>query len=337
MKAPLFWYQSKQNFLSKILKPIGQLIYFFGKKRFDKADPYKGQTPVICIGNVTAGGTGKTPTAIYLANKIKELQLKPVFVTKGYGGILKGPIIITDQHSFEDTGDEAQLLKCYAPTIIAKNRVDGVCFADQINNYDVVILDDALQNHPSLNGRNNKKRFTIMTVDRMRGFGNGALIPAGPLREPLIEAFNKVDCCIIIGAPEYALPKELSEHKIKTLHAYREPLIQGQDFVGQKVIAFAGIGNPNQFFNMLQNLGCEIIRKEAFGDHYKFPNQIIERLIKEAEANNAILVTTEKDMVRITPKYYPYLRPFLTHLKLSDEDENFLYHNLEKLLLKTEE
>lgn len=331
MKAPDFWYKPAKNLLAKLLSPIGLLIYHFGKKRFKNISGYNGKTPIICIGNATAGGTGKTPTAIYIARKIKEMQLKPVFVTKGYGGTLTGPVFAEDQYSYKETGDEAQLLKCHAPTIIAKDRIAGVTLANQ-KNYDVIILDDGLQNHPSLYNKSYGKRLTLMTVDRMRGFGNKALIPAGPLREPLESAFKKTDAFIVLGDNKYPLPDSLKETEKPVCHAIREPLIHGEEFSGQKVIAFAGIGNPEQFFKMLEKLGCDLIQKEAFPDHYAFPSQIIKRLMRDAEKNDALLVTTEKDMVRIDPCYYAYMRPFLTNIVLSDQDENILCTHIEKLL-----
>ena len=254
MKALISGIKKKRTPLSYILSPIGWLIYKIGKKiGLKNSPPYKGKTPIICIGNATAGGTGKTPTAIFIANKIKEMHLKPVFVTKGYGGSMEGPSFIDNTHNHKRTGDEAQLLKCHAPTIVAKDRVAGATLADQ-HNFDVIILDDGLQTTLSLYNKSYGNRFVIMTIDRMRGFGNEALVPAGPLREPLSSAYAKTDYAIIIGNSEIPVSETLKTQNTPILYAIREPLIHGEEFKGQNIIAFAGIGNPDQFFNMLKKL-----------------------------------------------------------------------------------
>ncbi|MEM6603692.1 MAG: tetraacyldisaccharide 4'-kinase, partial [Pseudomonadota bacterium] len=313
-----FWYSAKRSFLSYILQPIASVIFFFGRRRFRNKEAYYGKTPIICIGNATVGGTGKTPTAIYVAKILLSSGCKVIFLTKGYGGTLEGPELLTEEHNFKDTGDEPQILKSYAPVIVSKDRVAGANYADKLG-YDVIIMDDGLQNHPSFYS-DAKRSFGILIVDRQRGFGNGALIPAGPLREPYQTAINKVQSIFLIGAPEHPIPQPLQNCAKPVFFARKDTLKHGIDFSGERVIAFAAIGNPDQFFDMLEAAGCHILHKEVFPDHHIFSDRIIKRLIDMAEKEGAILVTTEKDMTRINPEFYPYLRPFLIEISLSDAD-----------------
>lgn len=323
--TPSFWYQRSKSFLSYLLLPFSYLYYHIGKWRFYKKEPYKGKIPIICIGNVTAGGTGKTPMAIFMAQFLMEKGYKPVFVTKGYGGTLTGPLFLNN-HTYQETGDEARLLKNYADVIISKNRVAGCMLADQ-SSYDVIILDDGLQNHPSLH-----KNICIMMLDRMRGFGNHALIPSGPLREPIDKALQKTNIIVTTGDIEHALPKKLNSIKIPILNARRTLLSQGDSIKGQEVIAFAGIGNPEQFFNMLTNKGADLLETHIFPDHQPYSERIIQRLIKQAQNKNAILVTTEKDMVRIPEQYYSMIYPILAPLNFCDEDLDILDKIIEEIL-----
>ena len=162
MKAPDFWYSHQTTWFSCILRPLGALLYKINQRRFKCKKGYNGKTPLICIGNATVGGTGKTPTAIHIAQIFLQRGKKVIFVTRGYGGTITEPTLITQHHSFKETGDEAQLLFAHAPVVIAKDRVAGAEYADKLQ-ADIIILDDGMQNHPSLH-----KDIVIMTVDGMR-------------------------------------------------------------------------------------------------------------------------------------------------------------------------
>lgn len=319
MQAPKFWFDSRPSFFSFLLTPLSCLIYYLGKCRFKNISGYKGKTPVICVGNATVGGTGKTPTAILTAQILIAHGYRPVFLTRGYKGTLDNPTVIDDTHTYIQTGDEAQILKCTAPVIVAKNRVAGAILADCLG-YDVMILDDGLQNHPCF-FEDSDKNLKILVVDRKTGFGNGSMIPAGLLREPVRCAIQKASLIFVTGSPDYKMPVPL-EHIDKPLFsAIKKSVMHGDDLSGQNIVAFAGLGNNQQFFDMLTAMGGRLVQTESFSDHAPYNDAMIKRLIADAGRYDAILMTTEKDMVRINPVYYPYIRPFLITLSLCDADK----------------
>lgn len=326
MKAPDFWYQDHPTWLACALRPLGALLYHINQRRFKHKKGYSGKTPLICIGNATVGGTGKTPIAIHIAQIFLQRGKKVVFLTRGYGGTIEKPTLVTEHHSFKETGDEAQLLSLYAPVVIAKDRVAGADYVDTLG-ADVIILDDGMQNHPSLHAG-----IVIMTVDGMRRFGNRCLLPAGPLREPISSAIDKANI-VIVTSNRPVLLEELEQANCPVLTARREMIQHGADIERQRVIAFAGIGNPDQFFELLRTAGAKIVHTEAFPDHYIFDNRILDRLVKYATQEDAILVTTEKDMVRIDKHYYPYLTPIMTKLSFPFEDEEALVALLESVMV----
>lgn len=313
MHPPKFWYFSKPTLTAFLLRPLAWLLYRCGKIRFWGKKPYIGKTPIICVGNITVGGNGKTPTCLYIADILMQMGYRPVFLTRGYGGSLKTATLITDQHTWQETGDEAQLLAFKAPVIVARDRVAGAELADSLG-YDVIIMDDGLQNHPCFSARQSN-RLPILVLDTERLFGNKHLIPAGALREPIHTALAKVKLIMAIGKTPLSDKVSLPEN-LPIFHATKEPLMGGHDLTGQKVIAFAGLGNNQQFFKMLVSAGAEIVKTYDFPDHYVYSDAILKRMIKEAESQDAVLITTEKDMIRIPKAYYPYLRPFLIRLHM---------------------
>lgn len=330
MKNPEFWYDCTKPWLEKILSPLSYLWKMGGKIRFIGKKPYIGSMPIIVIGNVTTGGTGKTPTAIFIANLFKDMGKNPVFITRGYGGSLKDPTMINDSLSYEETGDEPQILNYHAPVIVAKNRVEGVELAEK-NGFDVVILDDGLQNHPCFYTPPTNF-FNILVCDAKRGFGNGRIMPAGPLREEIETALKKVEIIFIIG-DSYKEPPNILKTSDKILvQASKRPLLHGQSYKEQKIIAFAGLGNPDQFFEMLEKQGGIVLEKHIFPDHYPYTNSIIERLINDAQRSDALLVTTEKDMIRIDKKYYPYISPFLIDLFVDEKDKSLIIQKLRSFI-----
>jgi tetraacyldisaccharide 4'-kinase len=332
MKAPAFWYQHKLPFYGHLLRPLSWLLYFVGRIRFYRKPAYTGRTPVICVGNATIGGNGKTPTCIYLAKLCQHLGYRPLFLSRGYGGRLTEPTLVNDTHSWQDTGDEVQLLKNYAPVIIARNRVAGANYAESLG-YDVIIMDDGLQNHPCFSAHN-PSRLPLLIVDKQRLWGNGYLIPAGPLREPCETALEKAKAVIAIGTGEIK-SDILSKAQKPLLSAVKDPVVQGQDLQGQRVILFAGLGHNQQFFDMVRQQQAVIVESYDFPDHHVYTDVLLKRLVKQAMAENALLVTTEKDMIRIPAAYYPYIHPFMIRLVFSKEDEmlleqqvaDFLSHN----------
>ena len=332
MQNPKFWYPKNSSsllilLLKYILLPFGWLIYGISKFRFIGKPAYKGKIPIICIGNATVGGTGKTPTAILIASLAVSLGLKPAFLTKGYGGKIINPYRVQTTDKAHKTGDEALILANHAACFIAKNRIEGANYIDNLQEFNLIITDDGLQNHPSL-----YQQCAILTIDTSRLFGNECLMPAGPLREPITKAINKADYIFMIGHNKTEnIPDILKQTNKNIIHAYKKVLIQGIDLSGENVIVFSGLGNNKQFISMVKNMNAHIIHAEEFPDHFQYDNRIIDRLIKKAHQEAALLITTEKDMVKISPCYYPYLIPLLITLDICDDDKNLLCNMIKKL------
>ena len=329
MQNPKFWYSdnSLSRLLAKTLSPVGWLIYGLSKFRFLGTAGYNGKTPIICIGNATVGGTGKTPTAILMANLAVSQGLKPAFLTRGYGGTIIKPYRVQATDNAQKTGDEALILMNHAPCFIAKNRVLGADYIDKLNEFDMIITDDGLQNHPSLH-----KNCVILTVDASRFFGNNMLMPAGALREPVQSAINKADYIMLIGQKAIDnIPAIIRQSEKKTIYAYKKPLVHGVNLLGENVIVFSGLGNNTQFIQTIKNTGANIIATHEFSDHFVYDNRIIERLVKTAQQEAALLVTTEKDMVKIDSKYYSYIVPFLITLDICDDDKDMLCDIITKM------
>ena len=290
MKTPGFWFRPP-GLLAKLLTPLGAVYYGISRRR--RAVPATTTTPLVVVGNVVAGGAGKTPVVIALTRLLQQRGVKVHLIAKGYGGRLKGPLQVQQQHTVQDVGDEPLLLLQHAPTFIGHDR--GATYELAAQGADIVISDDGLQS-PRL-----KASLALLVLDGVLGFGNGKLIPAGPLRETVTAALERVHAVIQIGGGERPLGKK--------------PLIVA-DFVpadtewlrGAHVIAFAGIGQPEKFFATLTTCGAKIIAAHAFADHHSYTQKQIAALIREAEEKNAILVTTTKDAVRITPQQREHIR-----------------------------
>ena len=284
-KTPSFWYQ-KPGLISHLLTPVSWL-YQIGHtvNQIIQSQPYTSSVPVICIGNAIAGGSGKTPTVISLVHALKDngITKKPFILTRGYGGALKEATLVdTKTHASEDVGDEALLLARHAPTITASNRAAGARLAEK-NGADLIIMDDGLQNSSLA------KTLSFLVVDRQVDFGNNKTLPAGPLREPLSKILPKAQGIICIG-PAFHSDKPVFEAKI---------IPTGDLNKNPNYVAFAGLGLPDKFKNTLLDLELNLVGWHPFADHYNYSEQDIEKLRQEAEDKNAILITTEKDFVRL--------------------------------------
>ncbi len=284
-KTPKFWYKPR-GILSALLTPVSwlyQIGHFINQKIAPTA--YHSKIPVICIGNAIAGGSGKTPTVISLVTLLKENGVfsNPHILTRGYGSDINKPTLVdTSVHTAKDVGDEAILLTKVAPTIISPDRSSGAKLAEE-NGADIIIMDDGLQNNTL------RKDLTFLVIDRQIDFGNGKIIPAGPLRDSLASILDKTDCVICIGRPLQS-DKEVFEASIKP---------QSFPDKNKKYIAFAGIGLPEKFKNTLLDLNTNLIGWYPFPDHHPFTSKDIELLKKEAQEKEAMLITTEKDYVRL--------------------------------------
>ncbi len=318
IKTPEFW--QKRGFVSNLLLPFS-LLWLLGSwfsSIFTKT--YVSKCKIICVGNVLAGGVGKTPFAMSLMAGLQKLEpnLKFVFLSKGYAGTLKNATLLENHHSFHDAGEEALNLRKIAPVIIAKSRKEGVKLAEDLG-FDVVIMDDGMQNSGI------KKNVTILLIDSFLGFGNGRLIPAGPLRETLHSARKKADFEVIIKNDLLKASSDFDEIKWKAKIQFENE----QYFHGKKIIAFAAIAYPEKFFASLSKIsGMELFKKISFPDHHLYSSSEIQEILDHAEQNSAEIVTTEKDFVKIPE----ILKEKISVLKMSISIEEKLLMVLQKKL-----
>lgn len=294
MKAPEFWLTGRGPWPA-VLAPLGCLYALGGRLRHARARPRDVGVPVICIGNLTAGGTGKTPLAITIAGLLGAGGRTPHILTRGYGGTLSGPVRVdTVIHNAPETGDEALLLARAAPTWVAHDRVSGARAA--INQgADTLILDDGFQN-PAL-----KKDFALVVIDGATGLGNGRVIPAGPLREPMRTGLARADAVIIMGRDEKNIANDVRDcaPDLPVFTAHLRPCPDTSRLAGKSVFGFAGIGRPEKFRDTLIEIGCRVAGFRAFADHHVFSAQEIAQLRAAADEAKAQLVTTAKDAARL--------------------------------------
>jgi tetraacyldisaccharide 4'-kinase len=295
MREPRFWW-GEPGIVSALLSPFGALYGSAAASRMRRAGQRAG-VPVICIGNFTLGGTGKTPAAIAVAELLKREGRKPALLTRGYGGSVSGPAAVDPQrHTAADVGDEALLLAQATPTIVSADRVAGAQAAEA-QRADVIVMDDGLQN-PSL-----AKDLTIALVDARRGIGNGNVFPAGPLRAPLDAQMERCNAVLVVGDGSKA-EAIATKAQQRGLRVFRGALQPDEAAIGalsaRPVVAFAGIGDPEKFFATLRAAGVDVKATRAFPDHHRFTAEEGGDLIMQAEHDGLRLVTTAKDHARIT-------------------------------------
>ncbi|NWH07524.1 MAG: tetraacyldisaccharide 4'-kinase [Alphaproteobacteria bacterium] len=291
MRAPEFWYPARPGtpWQALLLSPLSALYAFGGALRAALAQPFDAGIPVICIGNLTAGGTGKTPVAIAVIARLKALGHRPFALTRGYGGTMSGPILLDPlRHDARAAGDEPLLLARHAPTIISARRPQGARLARE-RGASVIVMDDGFQN-PTL-----KKTLSLAVIDAGVMFGNGFVIPAGPLREPAAIGLKRADAIILMGEGA----AHLDARGKPCLRARLTPAPEAAALSGARVLAFAGIGRPEKFFATLKDLGAIITATAAFPDHHAYNAGELEQVLQQARALDALAVTTEKDAVRI--------------------------------------
>jgi tetraacyldisaccharide 4'-kinase len=283
MRAPDFW--QRGGVLAALLSPLGALYGMSVAFKARNAKPFDPGLPVICVGNLTAGGSGKTPVAIAIAGMLLARGQRPYFLTRGYGGSERGPALASRGHSAAVMGDEALLLARTAPTIVARDRAAGARLAKE-KGATVLVMDDGHQNFAL------RKSLSLVVVDAETGFGNGLQIPAGPLREPIAQGLARADAVICVGdgAPD------LQGYGGPVLRAHLEA--DSAAFAEKEVFAFAGIGRPEKFAASLEADGAHLTGSCFFPDHHPYTEDEILQL--RMVAGNAQLVTTEKDFVRLT-------------------------------------
>ena len=289
MRAPEFWHKRHwpARALSLALVPFGALYGLSVRLKEKGARPFRPRARVICVGNLTVGGSGKTPIAIALGRMLAGQGRRVVFLSRGYGGRNAGPLQIDPAtHSAFEVGDEPLLLAAVAPTIVARDRAKGAALADQIG-AEIIVMDDGFQNFSIA------KDLSLVVVDGETGFGNGRLTPAGPLRESPKAGLARAHAVVLMNG-EVSLP----EFAGKILRA-RTEFADPPRLTGRKVFAFCGIGRPEKFFGTLKALGATLADTQSFPDHHNFSPTDIEKLKTRADALDAFLVTTEKDFVRL--------------------------------------
>jgi tetraacyldisaccharide 4'-kinase len=289
MPPPEFW--RHRGLAAIALSPLGALVSHLGPLWRARTTPTVVGVPVICVGNLTVGGAGKTPLVIALARALQGLGRAPHILSRGYGGRLKGPLRVDPvQHEAQDVGDEPLLLARMAPTWICADRATSARAAVE-DGADILLMDDGFQN-PGL-----IKTVSILVIDGGYGFGNGQVMPAGPLREALAGGLARADAAVIIGDDITGIRDAIAD-RCPIFDARIVP-IPDQGITGKPVIAFAGIGRPEKFYASLQELGCTLIETRNFADHHPYTPDEIMRLCDLAHALDATLVTTEKDLVRL--------------------------------------
>jgi tetraacyldisaccharide 4'-kinase len=294
MREPAFWWRAA-GIESRLLTPVAAVYGAIAGRRLMQPGQ-RVRVPVICVGNPTLGGAGKTPTALAVARLLIAAGEKPVLLCRGYGGALAGPVEIDlPRHRASDVGDEALLLARAAPTIVARDRVKGAEMAVAAG-AGVIVTDDGFQN-PAL-----AKDFSVLVVDARRGLGNGRVFPAGPLRAPLAAQMRRAHALLVVGAPigELAIEAKARAGGTPVFRARLEPEEKFlSELRGGRVLAFAGIGDPEKFFATLKNAGIAVAVTRSFPDHHRYTRRQAAELCREADRNNLMLVTTEKDAARL--------------------------------------
>ncbi len=315
LRSPKFW-NDKNNKISRFLEPISKLYYIASKAKLNSVVPEKAQVPVICIGNIVLGGSGKTPTVDLVCDILKDNNFIPHILTAGYGGYLKNVVRVDPNlHSYLQVGDEALLSAEVAPTWIGRNRLNS-SKAAVLAGANVLVMDDGFQNNSI------EKDIKILVIDSGQQFGNGCLFPAGPLREPIKSGINKSDVILIIGETNSELEEKI--HVInKDIPIFRAKMdaMEFPEIENNKVIGFCGLGYPLKFKKTLIDCGYELVDFISFSDHHPYTITEIQKLISGAKSVGASLLTTMKDFVKIPEVFKNEIK--IVKIKLKPETDEF--------------
>jgi len=305
LQAPEFW--TRTGLASDLLLPLAWSHAALGAARRRFAQPWHASVPVLCVGNLVAGGAGKTPVVLSLAQILRDTGKAPHILSRGYGGSLAGPVRVDPaRHSADEVGDEPLLLAEAAPTWIGADRTQSARAAIAAG-AELLLLDDGFQN-PALH-----QDLALVVIDGAYGLGNGRVIPAGPLREPAAVGMARAQAVVVVGRHRADLAPQG-----KPVLAARLVPCAADDLKGQKLLAFAGIGRPEKFFATLRELGAEMAATRAFADHHRYDEAELTRLMAEAGRRHAQLITTEKDRVRLSPPWRERIRALKVAIEWED-------------------
>ena len=314
MKTPAFWYRDKPGLAAVCLAPIGCVYTAVTRRRLARAPRYRPPVPVLCVGNLSAGGAGKTPVVIDLVGRFQSRGTDAHVLMRGYGGREAGPLRVEpNRHTAHDVGDEALLTSRSASVWIGGDRAASGRAAVEAG-AEALVMDDGLQN-PDL-----ARDVNLVVIDGTRGFGNRLGIPAGPLRERISDGMRRSTAVVVMGEDRYGLSALLAESGTPMLRAHIEPGPEGAEMAGRRVVAFAGLGDPEKFFLTLRSLGADLVDVRSFPDHHEYRESEIQALLDGAESKNALAVTTEKDSVRLTPTMRSRVRTLTIGVKWDNEE-----------------
>ena len=312
MKAPQFWYEPN-TWKAKFLYPLGYFYNLLTLLRGKLAKPQSYSCLTICIGNLNVGGTGKTPTTIALAQHFLKKGLQVHVVSRGYKGKFQGTFLVDPQkHKSDEVGDEPLLMSEFTSVWVSNKRKNGIAAAENAG-AQIVLLDDGFQD-PSFH-----KDFSLIVVDGEKGFGNKKCMPAGPLRENIVQGFKRADALVIVGERIYKF--DTFPTHLKIIHSTLKPIETGMNWKEGKYLAFAGIADPSKFFKTLRSLGANLIDCVALSDHQKLDGQVLKRLERKANSAHAQLVTTEKDAVRLSNTYRKKVLSLPVRIEFDDKSE----------------
>lgn len=315
MQPPDFWTDPPEapSLNARLLTPIGALFSLGGRMRRAFARPYRSEAPVICVGNLVAGGAGKTPTTLAIAERLAAMGVGAHILSRGYGGTVDGPHLVDpDRDRAADVGDEPLLMARRFPVWVGADRA-ATAKAAEADGADALVMDDGFQN-PGL-----IKDLSILVIDAAYGHGNGRVIPAGPLREPLQEGFARAQAAVMIGAPG-AGRWPWTPRRFPVFRARLTPVWSNGTLAGQRLFAFAGIGRPEKFFTTLREMGCVLAGAQGFPDHHVYSDAILTRLEASAREVDARLITTQKDAERLPERFRDRVLVLPVALGFSDPD-----------------
>ena len=312
LKAPKFWYQKKDTFFSRFFFPLSLLFRFGTKIRYMTSSSKKSILPIICIGNIVVGGAGKTPVSLKIGKILIKSGYNPNFISRGYSGIIKSNTLVESWHSPKSVGDESLLLSEVAKTWIGIDRNKSIQLAKE-DGCNCIIMDDGFQN-PTIH-----KDYSIVVINASQEFGNKRVMPSGPLRESVKRGLSRTNLVIIIGNTSEYLKKIIPDH-IPIISARFNIDNQNIIFKGQKITAFAGIAYPQKFFDSLREQGAKIVKEISYPDHHIFDENDLLSLAEIANKTKSILVSTQKDFVRIPKSYRSLVNTLKGEIIFENED-----------------